>query len=484
MLNRTWLAAAGVACCLAAVPAAWAQRPYIGFAYPAGGQQGTTFRVKLGGQGMDGVDEVLITGAGVKGKVIEYLRPLGPQEMTLLGEQLRDLRRDAKKAPDMMQMDMMMSGGHANKPATSGTNTPTQKLIAKIEKRMAEYVNRPQSVAIAGIVILEVTVASDAPPGERELRVVTPRGISNPMVFHIGQLPEFSRKPMSTSQLQVLGKEEQALRKRPAAEVEDSITMPCTVNGQVASGEINRYRFSARMGQRIVISTLARQLVPYIADAVPGWFQPVLVLYDAKGKELAYDDDFRFKPDPVIWYQIPKDGEYVFAIYDSIYRGREDFVYRITIAELPFVTSIFPLGGRAGVPASIKMKGWNLATADLTPPPTNTPPGICYVTARRGNFVSNRVPFMFDTLPEGFDQEPNNTLALAQKVTLPIIINGRIDRSDDWDVFQFEGKASDTVVAEVYARRLDSPLDSVLKLTDATGKVLAFNDDHDDIASG
>jgi hypothetical protein len=64
------------------------------------------------------------------------------------------------------------------------------------------------------------------------------------------------------------------------------------------------------------------------------------------------------------------------------------------------------------------------------------------------------------------------------------MINGRIDRPGDWDVFQFTGKANQSIVAEVYARRLDSPLDSVLKLTDAMGKVLAFNDDHDDIGSG
>jgi hypothetical protein len=31
---------------------------------------------------------------------------------------------------------------------------------------------------------------------------------------------------------------------------------------------------------------------------------------------------------------------------DALYRGREDFVYRIAIGELPFVTDIFPLGGR------------------------------------------------------------------------------------------------------------------------------------------
>ena len=72
----------------------------------------------------------------------------------------------------------------------------------------------------------------------------------------------------------------------------------------------------------------------------------------------------------------------------------------------------------------------------------------------------------------------------AQPVTLPIIVNGRIDQPGDWDVFRFEGRAGDTIVAEVYARRLDSPLDSVLKLTDAAGKQLAFNDDHEDKGAG
>ena len=67
---------------------------------------------------------------------------------------------------------------------------------------------------------------------------------------------------------------------------------------------------------------------------------------------------------------------------------------------------------------------------------------------------------------------------------LPIIINGRIGHPDEWDVFQFTGRAGQTVVAEVWARRLGSPLDSVLKLTDAAGKVLAYNDDFEDPAAG
>ena len=79
----------------------------------------------------------------------------------------------------------------------------------------------------------------------------------------------------------------------------------------------------------------------------------------------------------------------------------------------------------------------------------------------------NRLPFALDSLPECLEQEPNDSPEHAQPVTLPVIVNGRIDRPGDRDVFRFEGRAGQEIVAEVYARRLDSPLDSVLKLTDS-----------------
>jgi len=260
--------------------------------------------------------------------------------------------------------------------------------------------------------------------------------------------------------------------------------VPCTMNGQVAFGEVNRYRFEAQKGQRLVISVHARHLTPYIADAVPGWFQAVLKLCDANGKEVAYNDDYRANPDPVIYHEVARDGEYVLTISEALYRGREDFVYRITIGEAPFVTSIFPLGGRAGEPGEIEMKGWNLEKAELAPPPRDAGPGIHLIAANKKGFASNYLPFALDTLPERFEKESNDDQAHAQKVKLPIIVNGRMDRPGDWDVFEIEGRAGDTIVAEVTARRLDSPMDSLLKLTDAKGKLLTFNDDHDDPGSG
>jgi len=63
---------------------------------------------------------------------------------------------------------------------------------------------------------------------------------------------------------------------------------------------------------------------------------------------------------------------------------------------------------------------------------------------------------------------------------MPIIINGRVDRPDDMDIYRFEGHASEHIIAEVFARRLGSPLDSLLRLTDAEGKEVAMNDDYVD----
>ncbi len=484
-LARTWI----FALCLLSLSAAG--QAYIGFVYPAGGQQGATFQVTLGGQSLAGVDEVLVSGPGVTGRVVEYNKKMNPQELQVLQEQMRELR--ALPAP---QRDRAVSN-----------------LTARLEKVIGDYVQQPQCDSIANLVTAEITIAKDAPPGAREIRLATPRGLSNPMTFMVGQLPEVSAPPLPTSIKQILGKEASSLRKRkretpkdgmmgmemmqmsmsmggPGAQsdVDDDevvLRIPCTVNGQIASGSVDRFRFAAKRGQRLVIAVQARELVPYMADAVPGWFQPVLVLCDASGREVAYNDDYRFKPDPVVLVDIRADGDYILAIHDSIFRGREDFVYRITIGELPFITGIFPLGGQRGVPTLVDLKGVNLAETQLKPPTSDAACGLVMLSARgRGGLLSNRVPFALDALPDGIESEPNNTPKAAQRVTLPIIMNGTIGTPGDQDLFRFEGRAGQEVVAEVYARRLDSPVDALLKLTDASGACLAANDDWEDLGSG
>ena len=146
--------------------------------------------------------------------------------------------------------------------------------------------------------------------------------------------------------------------------------------------------------------------------------------------------------------------------------------------------AIFPLGGPAGAQTTVHLTGWNLPADTVTRDDRDVAPGIYPLTVRTDNYASPKVPFAVDTLPECFAQEGIHSQAAAQPVTLPVIVNGRIDKPGQWDVFRLEGRAGEEIVAEVIARRLDSPLDSVLRLTDDAGKQLAFNDDYEDKGAG
>ncbi len=81
------------------------------------------------------------------------------------------------------------------------------------------------------------------------------------------------------------------------------------------------------------------------------------------------------------------------------------------------------------------------------------------------------------TLPVAKEKEPNDGFRQAQSVTLPVVVEGAIERPRDVDVFQFEGRAGQKVQFEVLAARHGSPLDSILTLYNAAGEQLAVNDD-------
>lgn len=457
--------------------------PHIGYVYPAGGRQGTTFHVTVGGQNLGTVTNAIISGSGVRAVIVEYNRPMPQGEFNNLRDELKVLQ---ERRAAFFRDTRKRNGPGAQAVSTNTWTTADENRAAEIRAKIIKNPpNRQGNPAIAETVTLNISIASDAAPGDREIRLATQTGLANPMRFCVGQLSEFSKPRVRASNpdldrfLERLGRPSSVSNRYEAA-----VTLPVTLNGQIPPGGVDRYRFHAREGQQIVVVARARELIPYLADAVPGWFQATLAILDSKGKEVAYNDDFRFHPDPVLRFVAPRSGEYWVVVKDSIYRGREDFVYRITLGELPFLTGIFPLGGPMGKQTVVQLSGWNLPTNTLTVCPTNPVNGILMVSVEKDGRLSNLVPFAAGTLPEWTEKEPDNDRKHAQKIPLPVILNGRIDAPGDTDFFQFEGRAGDEIVAEVHARRLDSPLDSVLRLVDPEGRQLVCNDDNDDKGSG
>jgi len=306
-----------------------------------------------------------------------------------------------------------------------------------------------------------VAIAPDAPLGERDLRLVSRGGISNRFRFFVGDLPEINEVEPNSE------------REKP----QRLESLPVVVNGQILDADRDFFQFSAKAGQTLVCEVQGRKIVPYISDAVPGWLDACLTLYDASGKRLAFVNDFRFDPDPLMSFTIPKDGEYTLELRDILYRGRPDFVYRLTIGVFPYVTHVFPLGGQRNVPVALEMHGINLSTDFLVPADS---PAVRMVGLHGNQPALNTLPFAVGDTPEVREAEPNDTLAQANRVTTPVTINGRIQRAGDADHFIFTAQAGQVLSMEVLARRLGSPLDSIITLFNAKGEELAENDDSTD----
>ncbi|MFC1467212.1 hypothetical protein ACFLQY_00765 [Verrucomicrobiota bacterium] len=452
---------------LAAAISGWAEAPHLGYVFPAGGERGTTFEVTVGGQFLESADEIVVTGDGVEARVINYRKILTRREIRQAKRRIRTFEAKMEDASERKR-ERMRKQVEKNE-ALLAMQDP-DRLQKKLPKdKAAEEMKRQLNPQLSERLVLEVTIAADALDGERELRIQTPGGVSNPIFFHVGNLNEASELEPNDD--------------HHAVDLQE-VELPVLINGQIMPGDIDHFRFEAKKGDQLVVDVSARKLIPYLADAVPGWFQATLALFDEEGNEVAFADDYKFNPDPVLFYDVPEDGRYILEIRDSIYRGREDFVYRVSVGKLPFITSIFPLGGQKGSSVEIALRGRNLPRESISGQLAESDVRVKQLSVKKGGIRSNPVSFVVGDTPELLEVEPNEKVGALQQLKLPVVVNGRIQQAGDRDVFSFTGRKGDSVSLEVHARRLNSPLDSVIRLYDAQWNELGSNDDFVDKTAG
>ena len=79
-------------------------------------------------------------------------------------------------------------------------------------------------------------------------------------------------------------------------------------------------------------------------------------------------------------------------------------------------------------------------------------------------------PFLIGDLPEFIETESNSTFVKAEKIKMPVTLNGQIHGERDVDYFRFTAEAGQIVSCEVIAGRIGSRLDPVIELLNARGK--------------
>ena len=173
--------------------------------------------------------------------------------------------------------------------------------------------------------IVTIAADADAKPGSYASSIWNDGGISAPRPFSVTVLPRASEPLFMPSH-----------RGEPEPVVVDATLSGIVLDGQIMPGETDVFRLRLSGGRRYSVKVTARELQPYVGDAVPGFFNPVVSIKDPSGRVIATaDDESRFRPDPLFDFKPPAPDVYTLEIHDVLYRGRADFVYSIEVS--PYV---------------------------------------------------------------------------------------------------------------------------------------------------
>jgi hypothetical protein len=108
--------------------------------------------------------------------------------------------------------------------------------------------------------------------------------------------------------------------------------------------------------------------------------------------------------------------------------------------------------------------------------PADAPLGPAGIRVITGQGVSNVKLILVDDLPATVKAGNNKSRETAQALTLPVAVDGSCD-AESSDFYKFTAAQGQRISVEVYARRLGSALDPVIRLLAADGRELAFSDD-------
>ncbi len=287
----------------------------------------------------------------------------------------------------------------------------------------------------------QLVIAEDAPVGLRYWRLWTSQGATPSMKFVIGDLPEIIENEIDGEPIPV------------------KVTLPVTINGRIFPREnIDVWTFQAKKGQTIRCEAQAARLGSPL-DAR-------LEVRDSQGRKIAENDDY-YGADPMIAFTAPVAGEYQIHIQDTLGQGGPAFVYRLTLTSDPYIERVFPLGGRRGTTVDLTIAGQNVANQMQWIVPIDAGMNYTHVF-KLGAKRTNPVPLEVDDLPE-FLHAPDR----QEVLTLPAILNGRIDKAGAIHEWRWHGRQGDVWEFQLRAAQLGSRLDGIVTIADSTGKTLA-----------
>jgi hypothetical protein len=309
--------------------------------------------------------------------------------------------------------------------------------------------------------IVEMTVPDGVEPGTHGFRLRTPLGTTALRTFAVGLLPELDETEMNDT-----------------PEGSQLMTLPMTANGALQrGGDVDHFLFDAKAGQQVVFAVTGTPIGSRIDSTI--------AVLDASGATIASNDDGTWQMrDSVLVHTFAKDGRYAVRVADALDAGGpRDFHYRLTAGELPYVTSIFPLGGARDSVTRFAAEGVHLGvapTASAAPSPSTSAKAKAKTTAAAAR-ASVRLAdpregaqqqYQHEQQQQQQQTEASRTGAIALHVTPPIPDTARVNTAPQTDTLSLKLTTTDGAAA-LNERRVARGIDPEIVETEAASSTAA-----------
>ena len=318
-------------------------------------------------------------------------------------------------------------------------------------------------------------VAGDAPLGIHKAWVGGGKfGASNYRSFVVGDLPEVEAGSGGTSM-----------------EKPFEMEIGQTALGKAPAGKYGWFKFAAQKGQRVLVEVSTKD--------IDSKLMPSIALYDASGLQLDNDSQ-----GGLLDFTASADGEFFVRLNDFLYKGGDDYVYRLSVTTRARIDMVYPPLGKAGTNAKFTVYGRNLPGGQPSEWKTKKgkllekkeihvqlPAGDSRAKLKLTDYLDPRRAAL-DHLeyrlksPQGtsgaafigygvdnpiFETDSNNDLpGKAQLVKVPCEFVGKFFPSADKDRIRFTAKKGDVYRIEVVSERLGRPSHAFLLLEQLTKK--------------
>jgi hypothetical protein len=311
-------------------------------------------------------------------------------------------------------------------------------------------------------------IAPDCEPGEHPFRLRTAHGLSVLSTFHVSPFPVVAEVTTPNDSIET------------AQAVEPNVTVLGTVDTDV-------FKVPAQPGSRLSVEVDSARLADiHYGDAE---FDLAVRVLDETGRVLAANDDSALHvQDPLVSLKIPDDlpgGHAYVEVRQSIHRP-SNIPYCVHIGTFRRPLAAYPAGGKAGEPVAVTFRGDPLGEfAETVNVPAATGSFSQTFSQTFSWFGDAPSPLALRSSP--YDNLLEDPAAPENRVpSLPIAVNGTIEKPGDTDAFRLAVKKGDRYRVRVFASALGHPLDPAIRIRPigADGKPGAVEVEADDAVGG